>query len=57
MDVEQVVRMARIRFECTEYLVEAFPVYNPDLGPDFLGATASPGEWWSDMEEVFYCDS
>jgi hypothetical protein len=38
LDTPNVIRMVRSRLEHTAFFGEAFPAFNPNLGPDFLGA-------------------
>lgn len=38
LDAEYQVKMFRRGMEATEYLGESYPLFNPNIGPDFIGA-------------------
>ncbi|MBQ6053383.1 MAG: trimethylamine corrinoid protein 2 [Clostridia bacterium] len=54
LDTEFQVKCARYGAENTLYLGESFPIYSPNLGPDFIGAVCgcdlkfSPSTSWSE---------
>ncbi len=43
LDTEYVIKKARRGIENTEYLAETLPLFNPNLGPDLVGAVCGCG--------------